>query len=41
MGHKKNHDRLHTRRQLDRLKWETARELGLEEGFLTDEIFHC
>ncbi len=31
MGRKKNNDNLRTNRQLDRLKWETARELGLEE----------
>ncbi|MGB9804178.1 small, acid-soluble spore protein, alpha/beta type [Desulfofundulus sp.] len=31
MGHKKDNDRLRTERQLDRLKWETARELGLED----------
>lgn len=32
MGHKKDNEKLRTRRQLDRLKWETAKELGLEEG---------
>lgn len=31
MGHKKDNDRLRTERQLDRLKWETAKELGLED----------
>jgi hypothetical protein len=31
MGHKKDNDKLRTDRQLDRLKWETARELGLED----------
>ncbi|MDQ0287133.1 hypothetical protein J2Z49_002252 [Desulfofundulus luciae] len=31
MGHKKDNDKLRTERQLDRLKWETARELGLED----------
>ncbi|MEW6446788.1 MAG: small acid-soluble spore protein [Bacillota bacterium] len=32
MGHKKDHDKLRARRHLDRLKWETAKELGLEKG---------
>ncbi|SMB99872.1 Small, acid-soluble spore protein, alpha/beta type [Thermanaeromonas toyohensis ToBE] len=31
MGHKKDNDRLRTERQLDKLKWETAKELGLED----------
>ncbi|NHM27248.1 alpha/beta-type small acid-soluble spore protein [Desulfofundulus sp. TPOSR] len=31
MGHKKDNDKLRTERQLDRLKWETAKELGLED----------
>lgn len=30
LGHKKNNDRLRTQNQLDKLKWETAKELGLE-----------
>lgn len=30
MGHKKNNERLRTQNQLDKLKWETAKELGLE-----------
>ncbi|MGE5584995.1 MAG: small, acid-soluble spore protein, alpha/beta type [Bacillota bacterium] len=29
MGRKKNNDRLRTLRQVDRLKWETAEQLGL------------
>lgn len=32
MSHKKDFDLLRTRRQLDKLKWETAKELGLEEN---------
>jgi hypothetical protein len=32
MSHKKDFDRLRTKRRLDRLKWETVKELGLEEG---------
>ncbi len=32
MSHKKDYDRLRTKRQLDRLKWETVKEMGLEEG---------
>jgi len=31
MSHKKNNDALRTEDQLDRLKWETAKELGLED----------
>lgn len=31
MGHKKDSDQLRTERQLDRLKWETAKELGLDD----------
>jgi len=31
MGHKKNNDKLRTKKQLDKLKWETAKELGLED----------
>ncbi len=31
MGRKKNNDRLRTARQLDRLKWETAEQLGLND----------
>ncbi len=31
MGLKKDNDKLRTERQLDRLKWETTRELGLED----------
>ncbi|MDA8096813.1 MAG: small, acid-soluble spore protein, alpha/beta type [Clostridia bacterium] len=31
MSHKKDNDRLRTERQLDKLKWETAKELGLED----------
>ncbi|GEA15880.1 MAG: small acid-soluble spore protein [Moorella sp. (in: firmicutes)] len=31
MSHKKDNDRLRTERQLDKLKWETAKELGLDD----------
>ncbi|RJQ24895.1 MAG: alpha/beta-type small acid-soluble spore protein [Peptococcaceae bacterium] len=31
MGRKKDNSRLRSKRDLHRLKWETARELGLEE----------
>ncbi|KYH32940.1 alpha/beta-type small acid-soluble spore protein [Neomoorella mulderi] len=31
MGHKKDNDRLRTERQLEKLKWETAKELGLDD----------
>ncbi|PRR74751.1 alpha/beta-type small acid-soluble spore protein [Neomoorella humiferrea] len=31
MGHKKDNDQLRTERQLDKLKWETAKELGLDD----------
>ena len=31
MGRKRNNDRLRTLRQLDRLKWETAEQLGLSD----------
>lgn len=31
MSHKKDNDRLRTQRQLDKLKWETANELGLKD----------
>ncbi|MDI7246258.1 MAG: small, acid-soluble spore protein, alpha/beta type [Bacillota bacterium] len=31
MGRKKNNDRLRTLRQVDRLKWETAEQLGLAD----------
>ncbi|WP_338823238.1 hypothetical protein MHOCP_14570 [Moorella humiferrea] len=31
MSHKKDNDRLRTERQLDKLKWETTKELGLED----------
>lgn len=31
MGHKKDNDQLRTERQLDSLKWETAKELGLDD----------
>jgi|GEM_PF-4710952 hypothetical protein len=31
MSHKKDNDRLRTERQLDKLRWETAKELGLED----------
>lgn len=31
MSHKKNFDRLRTLRQLDALRWETAKELGLAD----------
>ncbi|HHY31950.1 MAG TPA: alpha/beta-type small acid-soluble spore protein [Firmicutes bacterium] len=31
MGRKKSNDRLRTLRQLDRLKWETAEQLGLTD----------
>ncbi|WP_258359155.1 alpha/beta-type small acid-soluble spore protein [Moorella sulfitireducens (nom. illeg.)] len=40
MSHKKDNDRLRTERQLDKLKWETAKELGLEDdlGNAGDEL---
>lgn len=31
MSHKKDNDQLRTERQLDSLKWETAKELGLDD----------
>jgi len=31
VGRKRNNDRLRTLRQLDRLKWETAEQLGLSD----------
>lgn len=31
MGRKRNNDRLRTTRALDRLKWETAEQLGLDD----------
>jgi len=31
LGRKKSNDRLRTLRQLDRLKWETAEQLGLTD----------
>ncbi|WP_406676274.1 small, acid-soluble spore protein, alpha/beta type [Neomoorella carbonis] len=31
MSPKKDNDRLRTERQLDKLKWETAKELGLDD----------
>ncbi|MEW5865483.1 MAG: alpha/beta-type small acid-soluble spore protein [Bacillota bacterium] len=31
MGRKKNNDRLRTTRALDRMKWETAEQLGLND----------
>jgi hypothetical protein len=31
MGRKKDNSRLRSKRNLRRLKWETARELGLDE----------
>ncbi|MDN5348488.1 MAG: small acid-soluble spore protein [Clostridia bacterium] len=31
MGHKKDNDTLRSKRHLERLKWETAKELGLED----------
>ncbi|OAT80440.1 spore protein alpha/beta [Desulfotomaculum copahuensis] len=31
MSHKKENDQLRTERQLDYLKWETARELGQDD----------
>ncbi|MGB9662082.1 MAG: small, acid-soluble spore protein, alpha/beta type [Moorellaceae bacterium] len=31
MVHKKNNDQLRTESHLDRLKWETAKELGLDD----------
>lgn len=31
MSHKKDFDKMRTERQLDRLKWETAVELGLDD----------
>ncbi|CEP66247.1 Small acid-soluble spore protein,alpha/beta-type [Moorella glycerini] len=40
MGHKKDNDRLRTERQLDKLKWETAKELGLDDDLASagDEL---
>lgn len=39
VGRKKNHDRLRTARQLDRLKWETAEQLGLDDNLKSpDEL---
>lgn len=35
MSHKKDNDILRTERQLDKLKWETAQQLGLDDD-LTD-----
>ncbi|MGB9866962.1 MAG: small, acid-soluble spore protein, alpha/beta type [Bacillota bacterium] len=31
MSHKKDNDSLRTERQLDKLKWETAKQLGLDD----------
>ncbi|HBT46755.1 MAG TPA: acid-soluble spore protein [Peptococcaceae bacterium] len=31
MSHKKDNDRLRTEEHLDKLKWETAKELGLDD----------
>jgi len=35
VSHKKDNDRLRTQRQLDKLKWETANELGLKDDLST------
>ncbi|MDK2822069.1 MAG: small acid-soluble spore protein [Clostridia bacterium] len=31
MGHKKSNDKLRTKNQLDKLKWETAKEMALTD----------
>lgn len=38
MSHKKDNDALATARQMDRLKWETAKKTGLQNGEFGAEI---
>lgn len=38
MSHKKDFDELSTARQMDRLRWETAKEVGLQDGEFGVEI---